>query len=167
MTNEIGFEEAIRHYDRENDRKQALESKASYILGIVSLIMTILFTLLIDIILTKNISYNLQCFNLIVILIIILLILILGLVNFLCIRVLKIKDIFYPINTTEPNELRTFLAAEDNILKEELFTNYLSNIFINNAKNNAKAEDLSKAFILIEICAGILIFLALILVVFK
>lgn len=48
MVEDFGLNELINHYDREDIRKQDLESKASYILGVVSLIITILLTVIIE-----------------------------------------------------------------------------------------------------------------------
>jgi hypothetical protein len=136
MTNDLGLDECIRIYERENIRKQSLESKASYSLGVVAIFVGIWGNIIKDIINIHSISF----LSLIIICLNILIVILIGSCAFYCLNVLKIRKYAFPIEDNKPNNLMKQLSKSENELKNELFDSYISSYFINNLKNNKKAQ---------------------------
>ena len=137
----LGLEECIRNYDRENSRKNSLESKASYILVAISIFTGIWGSLITYISSNPNISTNITIFSIFAILTMIFI----GLSGFYAIRVLRVRDYKYPIEDSNPNVLKPYLSTPEENLRKDLFSSYLACFSENNIKNNKKAEHLQKS----------------------
>lgn len=141
--NNLTLNELRSHFDRELMRKDSLESKASYILGIVAVILTLLFSILLEVLRKDSIINNksIILFVLIITFIVVFVILILSL------RILDVTTVNYPLPSLNPNELSKFFEKEN--LEDELKDKYLMVIPTINKENNNKAKKLSVCFYLI------------------
>lgn len=135
----LSLEECVRNYDRENSRKDSLESKASYILAAIS-IFTGIWGTLITYIASKP-KINITIFSIFAALTVIFI----GVCGFYAIRVLKIRDYKYPIEDSNPKILKPYLSKPEDNLRKKLFSSYLVCFSENNIKNNNKAEYLQKS----------------------
>lgn len=136
----LSLEESIRNYDREVSRKESLESKASYFLGIISIFAGIWGNLIIFILDKYPISIFMVVFSVLSILTVIFILK--G--GFYALQVLKIRDYQYPFDTNNPNILKKQLSKSENSVIKELFDSYLVCFSDNNIKNNKKAKNLQK-----------------------
>jgi hypothetical protein len=155
----LGLEECVRNYDRENTRKDSLESKASYILVAISIFTGIWGTLITYITKDSNISTNFF-----IIICTVLTIIFIAVCGLYAIRVLRIQDYKYPIEDSNPNNLKQYLSKPENDLRKELFSSYLVCFSENNIKNNKKAEYLQKSEIYLY-CFVILSIISIFLVI--
>jgi len=161
MSNDLGLDECIRIYERENIRKQSLESKASYLLGIVAIFTGIWGNIIKDII---NISST-NFISLIIICLNVLTIILIGSCAIYCLKVLKIRKYAFPIKNSDPNKLGSYLSKSENELKTDLFDSYIASFSTNNQKNNQKAKylyDASKLLLCSIISSIILIVILLV-----
>jgi hypothetical protein len=146
----IGLEEAIRHYDRENNRKSALESKASYLLGINAILMPIILGLILDLFIKKEIVIQNNYLYWIFYSLMLIIFIIILVVCFLCIKLLKVTDVYFPIDEVkDPKKLEKFFNKTD--LEKDLFSSYSLAISMNNKINNEKVKILSTSFCLVGI----------------
>lgn len=162
IQNDFSLEESIRNYERENNRKQSLESKASYLLGIISIFTGIWGIFVKDII---NISITTFPSNIIIYLSLLTIILIVFCAVY-CLNVLKIRKHAFPIEGNDPNILRSQLSKPENELKKELFDSYIASFSVNNLKNNEKARYLFEAYklLLYGIISSIVTIIALLVI---
>lgn len=137
----LSLEECIRNYDRENSRKESLESKASYFLVIVS-ILTAIWLGVISYVITKEILSSLSMLFLFFSLITLIFI---GLSCFFAFEVLKVRKYNYPLDSSNPNVFISDLSVPENELLEDLFERYSVCFSINILKNNEKAKFLKKS----------------------
>lgn len=154
---QLGLNEIRLQFDRENSRKQNLESKASYILGIISLMTTILITITMKMVFNSNFIFR----KFIIIFTIITLII----SSYFCIKVLKNHEIFYPYRSLKPNEFKDYFDKNKNDLKENLYDSYLSATYVNNIKNNEKADNINYSFCFLIL--GTISLMILIIISFK
>lgn len=146
MNNKEGFKELIRTYDRELDRKESLESKASYILGIISMLTAIVFAFIPSYLKPENLIINPIVYLLSIILLIIFFLTILNTLQ-LCLKVINVTQTAYPTFVPENiNELRKYLNKDDITLENELYYSYLASVKINNLSNEEKVNNMNKIF---------------------
>lgn len=134
----LGLEECIRNYERENKRKESIESKASYILGITSIFISI-WGIFIKYILESEIEV--KPFLIALTGLTVYLIAFCGIYSFL---VLRIRKYDFPFANFNPNELNIQLSAAEEKLKEELFDSYISSFSTNHLKNDEKEKYLKE-----------------------
>lgn len=159
---ELGLNEIKLQFEREDGRKQSLESKASYILGIISLMATIILTIVVDVVFKSHFLFNF-IYHIIIIALICLILFFIFFSAFFCIKILRIQNIYYPYNSLKPNEFKCYFSKNDIDLKEHLFDSYLSSTFLNNLRNNKKAEYINKSFCFLIF--GIVFLIVLILII--
>ncbi|WP_409199319.1 hypothetical protein [Methanobrevibacter sp. DSM 116169] len=152
------YNEVVSHFTREENRKQSLESKASYLLGIIILIFTIFFEILINILLNKAMFTT---YILLIAFLMIILIIKLSIVSYLSISILKVSNFCYPIGSVDSNILEKELCECE---KEDIIDKYITCININNKINNKNAIKLKKSMTLIVICIVILLSIIVLLI---
>lgn len=135
----LGLTEIRLQFDREENRKQALESKASYILGFISLMITVILTIIVDIVL-KSYSLINAPFNYIIIILTLLFLIFLGISAGFCINILTIKKIYYPYDSLKPNKFKDRFSKDEENLDINLYDSYLTATYSNNIRNNKKAD---------------------------
>lgn len=123
----LKIEELRLLFERENTRKQSLENKASYFLGIVSIIVTISSTYL-----NSNIDFN---SNLGIILLIILALSFIICIG-QCISIFKPTNYHHPIELKDFNKFENYFKIDDETFEKELVDQYLPSIFTNHAIND-------------------------------
>lgn len=141
--NDESFEEVTKIYERELSRKNSLESKASYIFGVISLIITLFVELLFN----KPYLFN----NILIIVLIVLFFIISISSLFLCLLIMKVKYIPYPIKITDNiNDMRRDLIdINKEEIKSNIYYNYLGSISILNIYNNKDSEKLDIIYYLV------------------
>lgn len=139
---QLGLEEIIRNYEREDKRKTSLESKASYFLVIISLIAGLWGNTIVYMILNYDFSSLIAIFFITSILSIIFL----FISAYFSIDVISIRNYGYPILSSNPDDLRVKLSEPLKILTEELFNSYLVSFTENKIRNNKKAKNLRKSY---------------------
>jgi len=138
---DFGLDECIRNYDRENDRKKSLESKASYFLGIISILIALWANL-----------FNYTIINHSISILLIILVSLIVLISFLivscgiyCIKIIRIQNYHFPISGNDPNQIKSLLTKPTTKLRGQLFESYVMAFSINNLVNNKKANFLNEA----------------------
>ncbi len=141
--NDESFEEVSKIYERELSRKNSLESKASYIFGVISLIITLFVELLFN-------RHDLFKNNLIIVLITLFFIISISSL-FLCLLIMKVKYIPYPIKITDNiNDMRrNLIDINKEEIKSNIYYNYLGSISILNIYNNKDSEKLDIIYYLV------------------
>lgn len=125
----LKIEELRLLFERENTRKQNLENKASYFLGIVSIIVTVSCTYLNS---NNNVNFN---SNLGVILLFFLILSFLVCIG-PCISIFSPTKYHHPINLEDFNKFENYFKKDDKNFKEELIEQYLPSIYTNHATND-------------------------------
>ena len=139
----LALEELRNQFERELMRKDSLESKASYIVGVIAIILPLLFNFSLEIIKRDDFSLKI-IFGLYLILNLI----VIARILYLSIKTLYITKVKYPIPSSNPNELNQFYFKNEDLM-DDLKDNYLHCIEDINSKNNIKGANLSECFILI------------------
>ena len=141
--NDESFEEVTKIYERELSRKNSLETKASYIFGVISLIITLFVELLFN----KPDLFN----NTMIIVLIILFFSISIISLILCLLIMKVKYIPYPIKITDNiNDMRrNLIDINKEEIKTNIYYNYLGSISILNIYNNKDSEKLDIIYYLV------------------
>lgn len=147
----IALEELKNQFDRELMRKDSVESKASYIVGVIAIFLPLLFNFSLELIKRENFSLKI-----IFLLYLILDLIVIARILYLSIKTLNITKVKYPIPSSNLNELNQFYFKNDDLM-DDLKDYYLHCIEDINSKNNKKGTNLSECFILI----GVSIFLTL------
>lgn len=143
--NKIALEELRNQFERELKRKDSLESKASYIVGVIAIFLPLLFNFSLEIIKRENFSLKI-----IFIIFLILNLILIARILYLSIKTLNITKVKYPIPSSNPNELNEFYFKNEDLF-DDLKDNYLFCIEDINSKNNEKGAILSECFILIGV----------------
>lgn len=119
--NDIKIEELRLLFERENSRKQSLENKASYFLGCISLIVTIICTFSKSIISNNLIIFPMK----------------LGLIVFFlvslgfCISIFLPRHYYHPFILDDYKKLETSFNIDEIDFQETLFKQYLISINMN------------------------------------
>lgn len=163
MDDALGFEEMLRIYDRELKRKNSLESKASYILGIISMQTTIILSIFPNLIIkSQSLNKNQLVYQLSILFLIIFLIVI-SIIFIYCLKVLKITNTAYPTGVPENiNDLKSYLKKE-NLIKD-LYTNYFGAISFNHQNIEKNVTRMNIIFKLISFSMVIILILAILVV---
>lgn len=150
MVSDLGLQECIRNYDRENDRRKSLESKASYILAITSLFVSV-WSIFVNHVLESTISIKLLIIGLNIILFI--LIVLCALYSF---NVLKLSKYRIPLvdpdsevpdsEVIDLDEIHRKLSLNSTELRENLYYSYLSSYSLNYDKNELNVNRLKIAY---------------------
>lgn len=131
----IKIEELRLLFERENTRKQNIENKASYFLGIISIIVTIYCAYLS---LNQHMNFNSN----IGMTILILLTLTFTSCILLCISIFLPKDYHHPFKLDDFDEFEEYFKTNDENFEKELIDQYLPTIFTNHATNDKIASRL-------------------------
>lgn len=123
---DVKIEELRLLFDRENSRKQGLESKASYFLGCISIIITIICTF------SHSISINNLFYMYIGWGLIISFILSVG----FCISIFLPKKYYHPFRLNDFNELESSFNENKLNFKKNLYNQYLTAVFMNHNLND-------------------------------
>ena len=141
----LALEELRNQFERELMRKDSLESKASYIVGVIAVFLPLLFNFSLEILKRDDFSLKIIfCLYLILNLIVI------ARILYLSIMTLYITKVKYPIPSSNPNELNQFYFKNEDLM-DDLKDNYLFCIEDINSKNNEKGAILSECFIMIGV----------------
>jgi hypothetical protein len=162
---DLGMEECVRIYERENNRKTSLESKASYLLSIEALIVSI-YGGFIALSISGQIAVPKLIFDIFALFNFFVIILVAASLNNL-ITVLGIKRHITPIKVDDANLIEKTLTKSKIELKTDLFDRYIISIIDISAKNDDKAEFLKKASNLLIVAIFISIVSSLLLLLFK
>lgn len=126
MDDDVKIEELRLLFDRENSRKQNLENKASYFLGCISIVMTLICTF------AKSINLNnliLTCYGW-------------GFITYFavtigfCISIFSPKDYYHPFNLEDYKKLEKNFNESNISFKENLRNQYLVAVYMNHSINN-------------------------------
>ncbi len=131
------LEELRAHFDREITRKDSIESKASYILGITVVILPLLFSILLEM---DSITHNKE----IIMCILVITFIVVFIILILSLKILDLTNVSYPLPSLNPNELNNFFEKEN--MEEELKDKYLMALPIINKENDSKAKKLVMCF---------------------
>lgn len=149
----IALEELRCQFERELLRKDSLESKASYIVGITAIILPLLLNFSLEII-----KRDASSMKTILILILIINLILIAFILYNSIKILNITKVKYPIPSSDPNKLNEFYF-KNNDLEKDLRDFYFNSISSINLDNNIKGRKLSLCFKLIVISTVLSIFL--------
>lgn len=119
------IEELRLLFERENSRKENLENKASYFLGIISIITTIICAF------SNQINLIPQINNYLGILILIILIISFSMSIILFISIFLPRDYYHPFDIKDIEKLEKSFKVENNQFNEDLFDQYLVSIYTN------------------------------------
>lgn len=145
----LGLEELKRIYNSEIERTKNIDSKASTVLGFVSLIVTILLFILKYFIDHPGNMTGLYIYGILISMIF------LAASLILLINAFRIRDFLSPFPLDKKDNLRLYLTCQEDKFQEMYITKYLNSIQITYSNNQSKAKSLKWATILLAI--GILI----------
>lgn len=117
-------------FDRENARKESLQNKASYFLGVISIIVTIICTFIS--ISRININFN-SCFSISLV--------ILVFISFLfsivpCLLVIFPKSYTHPFSFKNYKSFENSFKQDNEIFERGLYNQYLISIYTNHKQND-------------------------------
>ena len=135
--NDCKLEELRLLFDRENTRKQNLENKASYFLGCISIVITIVCTFS-NSITFSNVFYSYLGWGL--------LMFFLFSIGF-CISIFLPKDYYHPFILDDYQELENSFKVEESTFKKNLYNQYLIASYMNHNINDEIANKLKYSFI--------------------
>ena len=142
---ELAFEELRSQFERELLRKDSLESKASYIVGIIAIFLPLLLNFSLEILRQGTSPVKFW-----IIFILIINLILIAVILYFSIKILYVTKVRYPIPSSDPNKLNEFYFKNED-LEDDVKDRYFDCISSINLDNNEKASKLSKCFILIVI----------------
>lgn len=137
LDDDIKIEELRLLFDRENSRKQNLENKASYFLGCISIVMTLICTF------AKSITLNnliFTCYGW-------------GFVTYFlvtigfCISIFSPKDYYHPFDLNDYDKLEKSFKEYDYSFKKKLHDQYFVSVYMNHGINDELIIKLKNAII--------------------
>ena len=134
---DIKLEELRLLFDRENSRKQSLENKASYFLGCISIVMTLICTFSNSITL-DNLIFT--CYGW-------------GFVTYFlvtigfCISIFSPKDYYHPFDLEDSEKLEKSFNEYEYSFKKKLNDQYLVSVYMNHSINDELVIKLKNAII--------------------
>ncbi|WP_292606690.1 hypothetical protein [Methanobrevibacter sp. UBA188] len=138
-SNNQKIEELRLLFERENNRKQNLENKASYFLGIISIITTIICAF------SNQIKLIPQINNYFGILILITLIISFSMSIILFISIFLPRDYYHPFDIKDIEKLEKSFKVENEQFNENLFDQYFVSIYTNCEINDKLVVNLKYA----------------------
>lgn len=125
----LKLEELRLIFERENNRKQNLENKASYFLVVISIIMTIICTYLNQTNIYAKFNFNLK--GIIFLIIIICFLISIG----FCILIFLPRDYYHPFDLESFEDFENSFKISNNKFEENLYDQYLTSIHVNHENN--------------------------------